>query len=114
MNDYNDRITRRPVAKVTTGQIYWGAVPFVVIQIVMVALVIAFPNLVSRDIGTGPTIDVDKALREMRGAPGGGAATGVPGAAGSGASGAGAGGDTGDEGMRILLESIKRDAEKKP
>ena len=36
-DDYNDRITRRPIAKVTTGQIYWGAVPFVVIQVIMVA-----------------------------------------------------------------------------
>jgi len=31
---------------VTTGQIYWGAVPFVVIQVIMVTLVIAFPQMV--------------------------------------------------------------------
>ena len=31
---------------VTTGQIYWGAVPFVVIQCIMVGLVIAFPQMV--------------------------------------------------------------------
>jgi hypothetical protein len=31
---------------VTTGQIYWGAVPFVCIQVVMVCLVIAFPGMV--------------------------------------------------------------------
>ena len=31
------------------GQIYWGAVPFVVIQLVMVALLIAFPGLVRQD-----------------------------------------------------------------
>ena len=35
------------MAKVSTGQIYWGAVPFVFIQILMVALVIAFPGLVT-------------------------------------------------------------------
>ena len=29
---------------VTTGQIYWGAVPFVIIQVIMVGLVIAFPG----------------------------------------------------------------------
>jgi hypothetical protein len=34
---------------VTTGQIYWGAVPFVVIQCIMVALLIAFPGLVRHD-----------------------------------------------------------------
>ncbi|MCK6425942.1 MAG: TRAP transporter large permease subunit [Burkholderiaceae bacterium] len=45
--DYKDRLTQKLIPKVTTGQIYWGAVPFVVIQILMVCLVIAFPNLVS-------------------------------------------------------------------
>jgi GntP family gluconate:H+ symporter len=47
--DYQDRITRKLVAKVTTGQIYWGAVPFVLIQIVMVSLIIALPGIVTRD-----------------------------------------------------------------
>jgi TRAP-type mannitol/chloroaromatic compound transport system permease large subunit len=41
--DYKDRLTNQLIPKVTTGQIYWGAVPFVVIQIIMVGLVIAFP-----------------------------------------------------------------------
>jgi hypothetical protein len=31
---------------VTTGQIYWGAVPFVIIQCIMVACVISFPAMV--------------------------------------------------------------------
>jgi TRAP-type mannitol/chloroaromatic compound transport system permease large subunit len=34
--------------EVRTADIYWGAVPFVVIQLVMVALVIAFPQMVMR------------------------------------------------------------------
>ena len=42
---------------VTTGQIYWGAVPFVVIQCIMVGLVIAFPAMVMHYKGTGPAID---------------------------------------------------------
>ncbi len=44
--NYIDRVTRKVVAPVTTGQIYRGAVPFVMIQLVMVALVIAFPQMV--------------------------------------------------------------------
>ena len=48
-DDYKDRVTGRPVAKITTGQIYWGAVPYVLIQIVMVGLIISFPGIVSRD-----------------------------------------------------------------
>jgi TRAP-type mannitol/chloroaromatic compound transport system permease large subunit len=34
---------------VKTSDIYWGAIPFVVAQIIMVGLIIAFPNLVSVD-----------------------------------------------------------------
>jgi tripartite ATP-independent transporter DctM subunit len=44
---YLDKITGRNIAPVTTGQIYWGAVPFVVIQIIMVGIVIAFPGVVT-------------------------------------------------------------------
>ena len=43
---YNDRITGLRMEPVTTGQIYWGAMPFVVIQVIMVLLVIAFPSMV--------------------------------------------------------------------
>jgi hypothetical protein len=42
---------------VTTGQIYWGAVPFVVIQCIMVGLVIAFPQMVMHYKGAASTID---------------------------------------------------------
>ena len=43
-SDYVDKVTGKLTAPVTTGQIYWGAVPFVVIQVIMVAIVIAFPK----------------------------------------------------------------------
>jgi len=96
-------------------------VPFVIIQIIMVALVISFPALVSRDLSKGPTIDVDKALQELRRAPpgsGAGEAAGSAGSAGSAdaavsapASGAAS---ADDEMTKLLLESIKRDTEKKP
>ncbi len=44
---YVDHLTKKEIAPVTTGQIYWGAVPFVVIQVIMVGLVIAFPGMVT-------------------------------------------------------------------
>jgi hypothetical protein len=34
-------------ATVRTSDIYWGAIPFVVIQVLMVALIIIFPSLVT-------------------------------------------------------------------
>ena len=45
--EYVDKITRKTLAPVTTGQIYWGAVPFVVIQVIMVGILIFFPKLVT-------------------------------------------------------------------
>jgi tripartite ATP-independent transporter DctM subunit len=41
-----DRITGKMTAPVTTGQIYWGAIPFVLIQVIMVVAVILFPAMV--------------------------------------------------------------------
>ena len=44
--DYTDRVTGEKIAPITTGQIYWGALPFLFIQLAMVALVLAMPSLV--------------------------------------------------------------------
>ena len=52
-----DRITGKRTAPVTTGQIYWGAVPFVVIQVIMVVLVIMFPAMVMHYKGIASTVD---------------------------------------------------------
>ena len=48
--EYIDKVLRKPLAGVTTGQIYWGAVPFVIIQVIMVGIVIAFPGLVTGNL----------------------------------------------------------------
>ena len=54
---YKDRVTGTMMDPVTTGQIYWGAVPFVVIQCIMVGLVIGFPQMVMHYKGTTPPVD---------------------------------------------------------
>jgi TRAP-type mannitol/chloroaromatic compound transport system permease large subunit len=56
---YFDKIAKRPVEGVTTGQIYWGAVPFVCIQIIMVSLVIAFPQMVTGSLNKGTGVNPD-------------------------------------------------------
>ncbi|PWC67829.1 TRAP transporter large permease subunit [Azospirillum sp. TSH58] len=61
---YIDRITKKETAPVLTSQIYWGAVPFVVIQLVMVALVIAFPQMVMHYKSTATKLD-DKQIEEQ-------------------------------------------------
>src|SRR5207302_4335426 len=55
-----DKLTGRLTARVTTGQIYWGAVPFVLIQVVMIGLVIAFPQMVMVYKAKESTIDPTK------------------------------------------------------
>ena len=45
---YLDRVTGETIAPITTGQIYWGAAPFVMIQVIMIGLTIAFPGMVTR------------------------------------------------------------------
>ncbi len=66
VDDYKDRLTGKLTAKVTTGQIYWGAVPFVLIQILMVGLIIAFPNLVSGGLGKKEEMDTSNVKIESR------------------------------------------------
>jgi TRAP-type mannitol/chloroaromatic compound transport system permease large subunit len=43
---YVDKVTGVRQDGVSTGQIYWGAVPFVIIQIFMIGITIAFPQMV--------------------------------------------------------------------
>ena len=72
---YLDRVTGKMTQPVTTGQIYWGAVPFVGIQILMVALTILFPSMVMHYKGTGTGIDPATIKIEV---PGFGGGLGLP------------------------------------
>ncbi len=49
---YKDRITGARIEGVKSSEIYWGALPFVLIQIVMVGALIFFPGLVMHYKGT--------------------------------------------------------------
>jgi GntP family gluconate:H+ symporter len=63
--EYTDRLTKKLLAPVTTMEIYWGAVPFVLIQIVMVALIIFFPAIVSGGLDKAEKVDIEKVQQEM-------------------------------------------------
>src|SRR3982751_899653 len=129
-DDYDDRITSRRISRVTTGQIYWGAVPFVLIQVLMVGLIIAFPKLVSSGLGKEATVDVDKAFQQMQiqnrepardappmfGSPPAASAPVTPGAApaSSPPSSEQPAQNADDDAMRRVLESMQGDKAKKP
>jgi TRAP-type mannitol/chloroaromatic compound transport system permease large subunit len=120
-NDYTDKVTSQPVAKVTTGQIYWGAVPFVIIQIIMVGLIIAFPQLVSGGLVQEETIDADKAFQELRmqedkdaGIPADPAASDAqPAEPGASEPEAQSGGSEADDPMKALEDAMREDDKKK-
>ncbi|WP_298013065.1 TRAP transporter large permease subunit [uncultured Castellaniella sp.] len=57
--DYKDKVTGKLIAKVTTGQIYWGSLPFIVIQIIMVVAVLAYPGMVTHYKADRPQINIE-------------------------------------------------------
>jgi TRAP-type mannitol/chloroaromatic compound transport system permease large subunit len=63
--DYQDRITNATIPAVTTAQIYKGSIAFIILQLIMVAAIIAFPQMVTGGIEEGAKIDADKAIQEM-------------------------------------------------
>jgi TRAP-type mannitol/chloroaromatic compound transport system permease large subunit len=69
IKEYTDKVTKKLIQPVTTMQIYWGAVPFVVIQIVMVGLIIAFPGIVSSGLDKVEKFDLDKVILEVQQEP---------------------------------------------
>jgi GntP family gluconate:H+ symporter len=80
---FKDANTGKMTPPVTTGQIYWGAIPFVIIQCVMVGLIIAFPAIVAYDKpeaeGSRPTVDLQQMLKDdAKSTEGGFGATPVP------------------------------------
>jgi hypothetical protein len=87
---YTDKVTGKSMEPVTTGQIYWGAVPFVVIQCIMVGLVIAFPQMVMHYKGQQTLMDPAKVEEQLKNltipgfGPSGG---GIPGLGGPGGGG---------------------------
>ena len=61
---YLDKSTKKEIQPVTTMQIYWGAVPFVVIQIIMVSMIIAFPQIVSGGLDKTAPLDISNVQME--------------------------------------------------
>jgi len=64
--EYTDKLTKKLIQPVTTMQIYWGAVPYVCIQVIMVGLIIAFPGIVSSGLDEKEVIDLDKVVLEVQ------------------------------------------------
>jgi TRAP-type mannitol/chloroaromatic compound transport system permease large subunit len=72
---YVDRVTGRVMDPVTTMQIYKGAIPFVLLQLVMVGVLISFPGLVTGSLDKQANVDLDavgtQMLRDLESSGGG-------------------------------------------
>ena len=100
---FKDSVTGKMTEPVTTGQIYWGAIPFVFIQIIMVGLIIAFPQLVGHDPTPpadqpGQEIDIRQMIEDDAAAD----STGKPGASA----------ESGEDVLTRALREANRDASK--
>ena len=120
-NDYKDRVTGETIPAVTTPQIYKGSIAYIVLQLIMVAAVIAVPSLVIGGISQVEKVDADKVLQELS-VPTSSEEEATPSSAEASASEPGGGTDPkadenkasdDDDPMKALMESMKKDAAKK-
>jgi GntP family gluconate:H+ symporter len=118
MKEYDDRVTGKKIDPVTTMQIYWGAVPFVIIQVVMVALIIFVPTIVSSGLDKTEKVDLDQVQLQMDAdskaaeTPDAPASPMPESGASAPADGAGAKPEE-DDPMKALQESMDKDNKKK-
>ena len=62
---YTDKITGKRIERVKTTHIYKGALPFVGLQLIVIALLIAFPQLTIGNAGLDEQINVDEIRIEI-------------------------------------------------
>ena len=106
-SDYIDRITKKLIPAVTTGQIYKGSIAFIVLQLIMVAAVVTYPQLVTGGLSKGTKMNADDALQELRDAGRGALDARQGDSAASGASAPAA-----YDPMQDLVDSMKRNEKK--
>ncbi len=109
IKEYADRVTKKTIQPVTTMQIYWGAVPFVVIQVIMVGLIIFFPGIVSSGLDKEVKVDLDQIQLQMEADSRVELPADLPASDASEPSAATAE----DDPMKAMMDSIDKDAKKK-
>ncbi|CAA2103341.1 TRAP transporter large permease [Variovorax paradoxus] len=129
---YVDRVTQKVMEPVTTMQIYKGAVPFVLIQLTMVGVLIAFPQIVTGSLDKEVKVNLDDIGAQMRESlqpdndatpadpyggtpePAPGAEPAAPGATEGGASPVPAPADSGasDDPMKAMQDALKQQPQK--
>ncbi|PKO66432.1 MAG: C4-dicarboxylate ABC transporter [Betaproteobacteria bacterium HGW-Betaproteobacteria-16] len=63
-NDYDDVITGKRIKAVTTAQIYKGSIAFIILQVIMVAVIVLNPGIVTGNLDKEVVVD-DAAVTDM-------------------------------------------------
>jgi TRAP-type mannitol/chloroaromatic compound transport system permease large subunit len=63
--DYKDRVTGKLIPSVKTSEIYKGSIAFIILQLIMVAAVVAFPVLVTGGIEKVETLNADQIMQQL-------------------------------------------------
>jgi TRAP-type mannitol/chloroaromatic compound transport system permease large subunit len=64
-SDYTDEVTKERIPAVTTAQIYKGSIAFIVLQVIMVAVVLFNPGLVSSGITKVKQLSQEKVQQQL-------------------------------------------------
>ena len=64
--DYRDRVTKELIPAVTTAEIYKGSIAFIILQLIMVAAIMAFPVLVTGGIEKTEKLNKDQVLEQLQ------------------------------------------------
>ncbi|HWP20710.1 MAG TPA: TRAP transporter large permease subunit [Burkholderiaceae bacterium] len=65
-SDYVDRITNKLIPAVSTAQIYKGSIAFIILQLIMVAVIMAFPGLVSGNIEKIDELSSEEVMQQLQ------------------------------------------------
>ncbi|MGS5086599.1 TRAP transporter large permease [Hydrogenophaga sp. A37] len=63
-SDYTDHVTKQRIPAVTTAQIYKGSIAFIILQLIMVAVVVLNPGLVTGSLEKATVVD-DASVTDM-------------------------------------------------
>ncbi len=63
-SDYTDQVTKQRIPAVTTAQIYKGSIAFIILQLIMVAVIVINPGIVTGSIEAAVKVD-DAAVTDM-------------------------------------------------
>jgi TRAP-type mannitol/chloroaromatic compound transport system permease large subunit len=63
--DYKDRVTGKLIPSVKTSEIYRGSIAFIILQLIMVVAVIAFPVLVTGGIEKTESLNADQIMQQL-------------------------------------------------